>query len=156
MANTTQKALDLCRAVKEEITLRCAALGTPVVVGDFLFDSVGNPYFQIGTGAINAQGGLVYILPYPWPSAKDVLGNAAIQYTPHVVRFCSEKHSVAGYSDRNLFVTLLPILAVLLGKGAAFEWYQTASGTAPVIGSFIAGNLVASFDNLYYPLVSGQ
>ena len=156
MANTTKKALDLALFASEEIKLRLAALSTPVVVGDMQYDSTGNPFFQVGTGGINAQGGLVYIYPYPFPSAKDVLGSAQQIYTPHVIAICTEKHTVDGYSTRNLLVTLLPILGVLLGKGCRFEWYQTTSGVAPVIGSFIAANLVASFDNLYYPMVSGQ
>lgn len=153
---TTQKALDFARLLREELAIRLAALATPVTVqSDISFDTDECPYFQIGTGGIGAKGGIVKVAPIAWPLAKDIFGNTATIFTPHMIQICTESNSDAG-SDINSPAELLPILATSCLKGTRVEWYKVANGVAPVLASIVVGNLKATYDNLYFPMISSQ
>lgn len=155
MANTTQKALDLASMIQEELLQRLAVLSPAVIVGAVSFDTDSNPLIQIGTGAAGQKGGVIKVLPTAWPTAKDILGNAAIQYGPHTIQICTETNTAAG-SDINDPSVLMPMLIVCALKGARFEWYKTANTVAPIAGSLIAANLKQSFESMQYPLISMQ
>lgn len=158
MANSTQKALDLAYLIQEELALRLGAAGANITggVASVTFDTDGCPLIQVGTSGAGNKGGLIKVIATPWPNAKDILGNSAIQYGPQTIMLATETGGVAG-TDVNDPAVLLPMLSVCTLKGCRFEWYKSANGVAPVVGTLVAGNLKAAFEStLQYPLISSQ
>jgi hypothetical protein len=153
---TTQKALELARAIREALALRLAT-NSVVVDSDISFDTDESPYFQVGTGIAGAKGGIIKVRPIVWPLAKDIFGNTATIFTPHVIQIVTEGNPIGGGgADVNDYPTLIAMLGEAIVHGTKVEWYMTANTVAPVAASIIAGNLKASFDNLYFPMVSSQ
>lgn len=158
MANPTQKGLDLAYMIQEELAQRLGPAGANVTggVGEVKFDTDGNPWFQIGTPGTTNKGGVIKVQPTPWTLAKDILGNAAIQYTPHEILLSTETNSVAG-TDVNTADVLLAIIGVICLKGCKVLWYKTAAATVPAVSGGVNGTLTATFNpHIQYPLVMQQ
>lgn len=155
---TTQKALSLALTLQSKLLAR---LGS--VVHDVSFDSDQNPLILIddGTPAAGESAAVIKIQPEPWPLARDVLGNAAIQYTPHVVKLCTEKDPTGGAgADIMALQTKLSILAECLALGCKTEWYRTTNGTVPSASALAtlddSAPEAAVYPDLYNPMTSQQ
>ena len=156
--STTQKSLDLARQLQFKLQLRLGASNPTLTVHDVSFDTDSNPLILIddGTPATTEKCAVIKIMPQSWPLAKDVLGNAAIQYTPHVAMLATEAVATNGtYLD---FQMLTHILGEMYALGCQFQFWQSTNGTAPSATTFgTASNLKASFyPDMYNPLTSQQ
>lgn len=151
---TTHKAISMARDLADALRKR---LPSKTVTESF--DTDGSPLIAIddGSPATGEENVLLKVRPLDWPLAKDVLGLAQTVFTPHVIQMATEAEADA---DASVIIlsrqTLLHVLGEVLGKGCKVEWYESANTVVPVAGTFIAGNLKASYDSLYWPMVSGQ
>lgn len=117
------------------------------------------------TGA-NATAGhanfAIKISPLPWATGQDVLGNPAIEYSPHVIRLITEADPTAGAgADPTTRAQLLAVTAQLTQIGTRVEWYETAAATAPTSGADPADGgsavLKTTWDpDFYRPIISAQ
>lgn len=154
--STTQKARSLSEYIAEELKLRFA--GSTLLTGGFsqTDDTDGNPLILMGSGSPGAKNAVIKVMPTAWPLAKDSLGNAAIQYTPHTILLATEKNAEAGDADNDDIFTaqdLLHLLGTLMYKGCKVEWYQEDDGTQPTASTFTANKLSGSWEHsLKYPL----
>ena len=147
------KAQAAAREIADALSKRlsAAAIGTAVTVVQSA-DTDGNPLITVGTlGSTNACA-LIKIMDVAQPLAKDVFGNAAQTFTPIKMMLASEAAPLGGLEPKHT----LALLGEPAKRGIFLEWYQSASGAAPAVGTFIAANLVATFDNIYYPLQLSQ
>jgi len=142
------------QSIAHELADRLKARGIVLVES---FDTDSNPLITIGDGVAGHQNALVKVLPLNWPLAKDVLGNTAFQYTPHVVQLGTETDA-GGSSSVLTIANLMPILQQSGDMGCRVEWYESANGVAPtaaILGD--ATKLKASYDpDLYHPVINGQ
>lgn len=148
---TTKKALaladEIADALKKRMSLTVAQS----------FDTDGNPLIKVGTGTAGDPGGLLKIRPVDWPLAKDILGNNATMFVPHVAQLVTEANATAGAgADINTPAQLLPLLAEPVARGIKLEWYNSANGNAPDPTDISASNLKATYDSLYWPLMATQ
>lgn len=153
---TTQKAIRIAQALQEEIAKR---LSTKTV--SFGFDTDGHPYVTMNDGSAASGEANVYIKvrPFVWGVVTDVLGSAQQVYSPHVIQFCTEANYAAttdNVADNLTRAQLLACLAPCILKGCKLEWYQESYGTAPTSSTIDSSKLVASFDDLSYPMVGAQ
>lgn len=120
------------------------------------FDASGNPLITLsdGTPVAGEKVVVVRVRPIPW-TATDVLGNTSQVYCPHVVDFCTETNA-AGTPNILTTVELLPVIGEIVKRGCLVNWYQTANLTVPDSTTFIAGNLKASFGDLYWSASKSQ
>lgn len=151
---SSYKALAMANQLHDKLVIRIGSK-----VHDVSFDTDSNPLIAIddGTPAAGEKNALIKILPDSWPLAKDVLGNTALQFVPHVVQVVME--APAGGAGQTFLDCQL--LADILGEcfrlGAKLDWYQSANGDAPSVDDIIAVNLVASFyPDVYNKLTSQQ
>lgn len=154
MANSF-KALEIARQLQSKLFQR---LGSSV--HDMSFDTDGNPLILIddGSPAAGEKNWVIKVRPIDWPLAKDVLGNSALMFTPHVVQFVTEANPTGGAgADVLAPADMLPVMGEILLVGAQVEWYQSANGVAPTAAAIISGNLKASFyPDIYNKLTSQQ
>lgn len=150
MSNVTHKAVALSRHLADDLKKRFA----PLEVAES-FDTNGNPVVTVsdGTLATTERGAVLRILGDTNPVAKDILGNDAIHYTPHTLQICSEADDGLGNGNTGSYLTIQDILHLVgeCGKrGMKLEWYVSANGDVPAVAEMIAGNLVATFSDLYW------
>jgi hypothetical protein len=150
---TTKKALALADDLASELKQRQSALAVTQS-----FDTDANPLVQVGAGTAGSKGGLIKIKPIDMPWSKDILGNQAEVFTPHVIQLGVEANPAGGAgADVNDRVTELLLLATLAARGTRVEVYESANGTAPTAATLVSANLKASFEaNVQYPMVSSQ
>lgn len=120
------------------------------------FDTDGNPVLTLSADATPAAGEKVMVLrikPIDWSNAKDSLGLPALSFGPHVIQICTEAN-FAGTTDNIADiltpVELLPVIVECGRKGSFVEWYQSANATVPSTAQMTAGNLKATWRDLYY------
>jgi len=113
------------------------------------FDSDGYPLVQVGTGDAGDPGGLIKVMPQDWSLAKDILGNTATIYTPHVAKIVFEANAEEGGADEddvNTWAVLLPIIGEVVMRGTRVELYLSDNASAPDAAEIVADNLKATFD----------
>lgn len=147
--NPTYKA----QAIAHDLNDRLKSRGYTTVES---FDTDNCPLISIGSAATKV---IIKVAAVLWPTAQDVLGNAALQYTPHVIQMASEANNAAGAGADNLArQEILDLNAQLSQMGTKVEWYEEAFGTpatAATCGD--ATKLKASWDpDNYRPMVSSQ
>lgn len=155
MADNSFKARKLADQLADKLKLRLA----PLLVTQS-FDTDGNPLISINDGspATTEKNAVIKIQPAPTDTlAKDIFGNKANQYTPHVAQLVTEAPAAGSGAGVYLDLpTLVPILGEVLRAGARFEWYQSANTVVPVAAS-ITGTPKAAFEpSLYWPAISNQ
>jgi hypothetical protein len=144
MANTYASVADL-RELVDVLKLRVAAT-LPVVTESF--DSDGNPVATLSadaTFAAGEKGVVIRMKPTEAAYAKDILGNDALRFGPHVIQICTELGADAASNESLTPVELLPIIADIARRGANIEWYQSANGDVPATSEMTSANLKASF-----------
>lgn len=136
--------------------LKARGLGSLGLVQSF--DTDQNPLISIGSGAAGSANFIIKVTPVILPDSQDVLGNASIAYSPHVIQLCTEADPAAGAgADPTTRQQLLNVLGQIGRMGARQEWYESASGVAPSAAALIAGNLKASFEpDPYWPMIGNQ
>jgi hypothetical protein len=148
----TQKAIGLQRALVDALKVRLSSL----VLTESFDATSGDPTILIGAAAPNAQGCFIRIKAEA-SIQKDILGLAQNVWTPHVIQVAWEANAGGTAPDPafNTMATILAVYAEVLGKGAKTEIYLEDDGTAPSITTFsAAAKMKASFDSLYWPLMS--
>lgn len=120
-----------------------------------------NPTILIndGTPAAGEANFVLKVIPVSWPLAQDILGNAALQYTPHIVQLCTEADPTAGAgADPTTRAQLLPVLGQALAMGCQLDWYETTNGTVPTVALLESGATFRAtyYPDVRYPLISGQ
>lgn len=145
------KSIVLAAELANELVKRCAPLAVTTGV-----DSSGNSTITVGTNVAGTAGCFLRIMPVVYPNSFNVIGTASTIYTPDVLQLVTEANNAAGAgADINTVAQLIAFLAPSLRKGTTFEWYLSANGTAPSV-SAITGTPSATFDDLYWPLISAQ
>lgn len=147
------KAQALAHEIADKLKIRLSAL--TLVEG---FDTNGNPTITIGAGSPGGKNFFVRVQPISWPLSLNVLGLASEVFTPHVIQFATEANPAGGAgADILTPAELLPFLGETLVRGTKVEWYTSTNGTAPVVGTLVAGNLQASYEaSLYFPMQAAQ
>jgi hypothetical protein len=150
---TTQKAMDLALFLKDVISKQ--VYGTMPVVTEG-FTSEGNPYLSFSadtTPATTEKVVVVVVKPYVTGTAKDVFGNTANAYVPHVIQFCTEANLTGSSGADTLTPTdLLPIICEIAKRGTFIEWHVTTRGTVPSAAAIVAGTALSA---TYKPFVWG-
>ena len=151
--STTAKALAIANDLASELKQRQTALAVAQS-----FDTDGNPLIQVGAGTAGSKGGLIKVKPIDMPWAKDILGNAAEVYTPHVIQLGLEANPAGGAgADVNDRGTSLLLYAILATRGTRVEVYESANGTAPTSATLVSANLKGSYDaSVQFPMISSQ
>lgn len=153
MSSTSYKALELAAELAAVLKVRFSALTQ--VTG---FDSSGNPTIAIGPGTAGSRNAFIRVQPISWGLAQDIFGNSAIQYGPHVIQLCTEADPTGGAGADPLSASDIAQLIIPCSKqGCQFQWYQSANGTAPVVGQITAANLKVTVENdLYWNVQSSS
>lgn len=139
---TTQKALSIMAYIAEELKLRLPSLAQTEG-----FDSDQSPTLLVGAAAAGSAGGFIKVRPINWPEAKDVLGNTAIHYGPHVVQLVTEANPAGGAgADINTAAQLGTLLGVCIERGCRFEWYEETNGAAVGAADITGAKLKLTFD----------
>lgn len=142
------KSLKIAQELADELAKR-----TTLAVAQGV-DTNGNPTIRVGTGVAADPGGFYIVKPIDWPNSYNIIGQVATVYVPDVIQLCTEADA-AGGTDYNTPAQLLLLLAPALRRGTVFEWYLSAN-TVPPSAAGITGAPSATFDDLYWPIVSSQ
>jgi hypothetical protein len=131
---TTQKAIDMCRDLQEEIKFLLPTLLT----SDVLFHSDGHPYFtvyQSDPAATAEANAVVKVSQIPFVGV-DGIGATAPLYANHVIQVAVEANAAGGAgADCLTTQQLLSVLGPCLRKGSQVEVYVRAEGDPPVIAT---------------------
>lgn len=150
---STQKAIEIRNALKDALSVRLGLTCTES------FDTDGNPTLLIGAAAANDAGCFIRVSAES-SIQKDILGLSQNVWTPHIVDVAFEgdnSTTTSVFPDQggNTMSILLQVLAEVVTKGAKSRVWLGPTGTAPTVSTFgTAGYLKATFDSLYYPLMS--
>jgi hypothetical protein len=124
------------------------------------YDTDGNPLISVNDGspAAGEANLVIKVAPISWPLAKDVIGQSANIYSPSVIQLVTEANPTGGAgADILTAQQLLWALGLIVLRGTAVEWYQSANGVAPTAAAIIAGNLKATWQpDLYFGMTSQQ
>lgn len=150
--STTAKALALAAELGDELHKRLPALTYTTST-----DTDGSPLIKFGAATAGAAGFLIKVRPVDWPLAQNVLGTAATIYTPHTCQIVTEANPSAGAgADINTPAITLAMLAATTKRGTKVEWYNSANGNSVDPSDITSGNLVATWDDLYFPMMASQ
>lgn len=153
---TTQKALDIAYKLRDE--LRGRVQTSAYFVNDIQFDSDGSPYFTLGDAvpASHEKNWIIKVRPVDWSLAKDVLGNTAIPYGPHVIQLAIEAGAASNFADFG-YADLLQVLSSCAQQGCKLELYARTAGTLVAIGDITGANLKSSWEpNPQYAMIQNQ
>ena len=155
---TTHKALALAVKLADELRLRAPRLAGALAITEGFDATSGNPTIVVGDGAIGDAGGFIMIKPLDFPNSVNVIGQVAPVYGPHVVCLVTEANPAGGAgADINTPAQLLGLLlAPALKLGCRLEWYNAANGSAADAADITSAKLVAVYDDLQFPMLSGQ
>ena len=159
MSDTSAVALATARELSDRWAKQVNAT-LPVIVTTYDTDS--NPVLTLSADASPAAGEKVVVVrvkPMAWPLAEDVFGNAQKKYSHHTIQICTEKNyegATDNVSDILSPVELLPIICEAAKQGMIVEWYRTANGTVPSTTGMTAANLSATYQDLYWNMLSAR
>lgn len=147
------KAIAAARELADALSRRlsAAAVSTAVTVVQSN-DTDGNPLITVGTLASTNACALIKVMDVSQPLAKDVFGNTAQTFCPIKVMLATEAEPLGGLLPKHT----IALLGEPAKRGILLEWYQSASGAAPAVGTFVVANLVATFDSLYWAPLASQ
>jgi protein-disulfide isomerase len=149
---TTYKATAISADLADRIKVRPGLKALALVQS---FSAGGDPLINLGTGvATTNRAAIVKTQAQPWTLAQDILGNAALQYTPHVIKLLWEASPAGGFTAEDRAQLQMQASAM----GCQIKLYQTASGSGVVLADIDnEAKLVATFDpDAYRPLISSQ
>lgn len=157
--STTAKALALSAELADELRKRVSAT-LPFCVESS--DSNSNPVITLSADATPAAGEKVIVIrtkALPYTLAKDVLGLAAGQYTPHIIEYCIEANPAGGAgADILTQADLAPVVLAIGARGTRVDAYVATAGTVPsttVLDD--ATKLVVSYEaELYWGSLASQ
>ena len=153
---TTKKALAIRDELIDALRKRVSNYGS-IVEG---FDSSGNPTIALndGTAATTEDNVFIRVTPRDWALTKDILGSAQQVYTPHVIQLAVETSATAtGIMDYASVAHAIAILGEVVERGCRFEYWEETNGTIPSATTFdTASKLKASYESLYWPMLSSQ
>lgn len=150
--STTYKAIAIAHELADRLKFRSAALAALTFVESF--DTDQNPLIAIGTQAsTDSEAYLIKVMPTPWPLAQDILGNSALQYTPHQIKILKEA-SATGVTSADL----LQIYAQVADMGCEVKLYESSHGGGVVLADINDETKLVTdaHPDLYHPLISGQ
>jgi hypothetical protein len=155
MANT-YKSLAMMRELADLLAKESAA-AFPVQTESF--DTAGNPVLTLSADSTPAAGEKVVVIriqPTEADYAKDILGNAALRFSPHVIQMITELGASAPAEAACTAGDLHPITVECARKGMIFERYQSANGTLPATAEMTAANLKSTWRDLYFNIQKSQ
>lgn len=154
--SSTYKATAMMRELADLLAKESAA-SFPVQTQSF--DTDGNPVLTLSADSTPAAGEKVVVIrikPTEADYAKDVLGNAAIRYAPHVVQMITELGASAPAEAACTAGDLLPIIVECARKGSIFERYQSANTVLPATAQMTPANLKNTWRDLYFSILKSQ
>lgn len=150
--STSYKAQAIAHELADRLAKRSAALAALVLVESF--DTDQNPLIAIGTQASSdAEAFLIKVMPVSWPLAQDILGNSALQFTPHVIKVLKEASSTGVTS-----ADILQVLAQVADMGCEVKLYESSHGGGVVAADISDETKLVGdrWPDLYRPLISSQ
>lgn len=140
--SASAKARAIAKQLAAELRLRQSALAVTES-----FDTDGSPVITVGTNVAGAAGGLIKVTNQEWSLAKDILGNTANHFTPHVIQVGFEANPAGGAgADINTLAQLSLILACCFSRGTRVEVYASANGDSPDLADLVEANLKLAWD----------
>jgi hypothetical protein len=140
---TTQKAIDMCRDLQEEIKFLLPTLLT----SDVTFHTDGQPYFKVyqsDPAATTEANAVVKVSQIPFVGTNGI-GSTQPLYANHVIQVAVEANAAGGAgADCLTTQQLLSVLGPCLRKGSQVEVYVRAEGNPPVIAT-ITGSPTAIY-----------
>jgi hypothetical protein len=156
----TEKALQISKDLKDLFAKQVYST-MPIITESF--DSSGYPVLTISADvdpATTEKVVVVVVKPFVTGTQKDVFGNTANTYGPHVIQFCTEANYAAttdNIADYLTPVELLPIICEIAKRGCITEWHVTANGTVPSATAIAAGTVLkATWKPLYWGVQSAS
>lgn len=147
MSQNKSHAMAESRELANRLTVRFSGILT-VTTG---LDASGFPTITIndGTPATTEQNFFIRVIEAP-ALGTNAFGLTQDSYNPCVIQVAMETSTVAnlGFPIES---NRLAVFGEVLRMGSRTEVYLAANGTVPVVGTLIAANLKATFDDLYYP-----
>jgi hypothetical protein len=149
MSLLKKKATVMNREMANRLTLRLPSLTVTEGV-----DASGNPQITIndGTPAAGEQNFYIRVLELPSIGVNSV-GGAADSFGPHAIQVAMEATAAAATVALTTAANQLAVMGECLKMGPRVEVYLSANGAAPDVTTIAAGNLVGTFDSLYFSFV---
>lgn len=143
-----KKAAVIVREVVQRLAIR---FGSTRQVREGV-DASGNPTINIDDGTPTAGEQNVFVRLLERPSiGVDSLGQSQQSFGPHICQIVMEATAASASIALVTDATKLKVLGEVMAMAPAVELYIRANGGAPVVGDIVAGNLVDTFQNLYFP-----
>lgn len=151
--STLKKALVLSREMANRLRVRFGQ--APALLVREGFDASGNPTVAIDDGTPAAGEQAIFMRTIENPSiGTNAVGIAQDSYGPHTVQLVMEGSAGDAAVALVREVSKLRLLGEVLRMGTKVEVYLTANGVAPSVAGIVAGNLIGSFQDLYFPLTN--
>lgn len=154
---TTAKAIAAARELADNLKIWLAA-SMPVV--SETFDTNGDPVITFSADATPVAGEKIVVIrvkAIDWPDAKDIFGNTAIKYGPHVFQVCTEANPAAGAGADILGAgDKLSVFAECARRGSFVEHYESAAATAPSTSQMTSANLKGTWKDLYFNILKAS
>jgi hypothetical protein len=149
MASTTYKAQAIAAELADRLKVRSSLA---VAVSQ---DTDKNPLIQVGSAlTTGSEACLIKVEAANWPEAQDVLGNAALAFTPHTIRMLQEAAPAGGLTSADK----LQILAQVAAMGTEVKLCESSSGSGVVVADLSDDTKVVSSyaPDAWRPLISQQ
>lgn len=141
---SSYKMVSTARQITEDLGIRLKTLGAVQSV-----DASANATVTLGTLAAGNQCAFIRCMEQA-SIQTDGLGLAQRSYGPHVIQLVLETSTIAAVALMTQ-ANSTKLFGELLKHGVKLEVYMTANTTVPSVSGITAGNLVATFDNLWQP-----
>jgi hypothetical protein len=139
--SASAKASKIAKQLAAELDLR-----TTLTVSEST-DTDGSPLIRVGAASAGAAGALIRVTNQEWSLAKDILGNTANHFSPHIVQVCFEANPAGGAgADVSSLAQIALILGCCFARGARTEVYASSNGDNPDADDFVEAKLVLTFD----------
>jgi hypothetical protein len=143
----TYKSSVIARQLAEDLGLR---LGLVVTTG---VDGSGNPTIAVGAGTAGSQSAFIRVLQDYTPSLQvDGIGQVQRVYTPHVIQLVLETSTIANVALMTE-VNKAKLMKEVMKFGTKVELYMSANTNAVDVADITSGNLQASIDDLWNPMI---
>lgn len=148
------KSLKIANELADELKKRL-----PSLTVEESFDSNGDATIKIsdGSAAAGEPGAFIRCKGIDWSLSRNIIGQVSEVYTPTVIQLATEKDPSGADSTHILSrANLGAILGCIFARGTRVEWYTSANGTFPVVGT-ITGTPDFSWEaSLQFGMRAGQ
>jgi hypothetical protein len=163
--NTTMKAIEIMKGIKEELDLRlgltqATSLLSSVITYEALSSQVSDgstlhPVMLVGDDISTHVTFRIVVKPIEWALAKDVLGLASPVYTPHEILLGLE--ATSAFAQYVGYAELAVVVSVLAARGCRLTIFAVGSGDSFDTADFLTANLKQVIEpSVKYPMIMSQ